>query len=85
MSHLVAYEEARGEKAKALAAIEVVGFKSSKQLAWHWADTAIEHAEAAGIEDAGRLFMDGDRRWPNMDELKKALLKVPCKEETECS
>lgn len=74
MSHLVDYEQAIGEKAKALTAIQVVRHKNSKRLAWGWADTAIEHAEAAGIEDAGYLVADG--RWPEMGELKKALLKL---------
>ena len=72
MSHMVAYEQAVSEKDKALAAIAVVGFKSSRRLAWHWAGTAVGHAEKAGVEDAGYLV--GDDRWPILDELKEALL-----------
>jgi len=69
--HLVNYEEARTEKDKALAAIEVARRKNSKALAWSWAEKAIEHAERAGIEDAGSLVAGG--RYPDCTELEKRL------------
>lgn len=72
MSHLIAYEEARMEKEKALAAIEVVGHKNSKRLAWAWADTAAEHAESLGIDNA--LDLLGNGRWPDVDRLKETIL-----------
>lgn len=71
MAHLVDYEEARGEEAKALAAVEVVKHKSSKRLAWSWAETAAEHAEAAGIANAFDLL--GTGRWPETDALADAV------------
>jgi len=82
MSHLVDYEDA-ARKAKetqnpkdhakaALCAIDVVARKNSKQLAWSWAETAIDHAEKAGIPDAEYLVEGG--RYPGMEELEKCLL-----------
>jgi len=71
MARLLDYEEAQTEKARALAAIEVARHKSSKRLAWTWADRAIEHAEKAGIEDAGYLVADG--RYPVCTELEERL------------
>lgn len=71
MGRLVDYEEARTEKAKALAAIEVAEHKNSKNLAWSWADAAIDHAVAAGIANAEDL-VEGTR-YPNCNALKQAL------------
>ena len=71
MGHLVDYEEAKGDKAQALAAIVVVGRKSSKSLAWGWAETAAEHAEAAGVSNA--LDLLGSGRWPETDALEAAV------------
>ena len=74
MAHLVDYEKAQTEKARALAAIEVARHKSSNRLAWTWANRAIEHAEKAGIEDAGYLVADGRR--PSCSELEERLRKL---------
>ena len=69
--HLVEYEEARTEKERALAAIEVARHKNSRRLAWSWADTAIKHAEKAGIRDAGYLVTGN--RYPDCSELEAKL------------
>lgn len=74
MGHLVAYEEAKGERAKALAAIVVAGHKNAKYLAWAWAERAIDHAIAAGIANASELVESG--RYPDCSQLRKALLAL---------
>lgn len=71
MSHLVEYENAQGEKAKALAALEVVKMKNSKRLAWNWANTAISHAYIAGINNPSDMV--GNGRWPETKALEDAL------------
>lgn len=71
MSHLVSYEEAEGPKDKALAALVVVEYKSSKRLAWRWAEQAAEHAIDAGVSDAYDLLGRGRR--PKVEPLRKAL------------
>lgn len=71
MGQLVDYEEAKGNKAKALAAIEVVKHKNSKRLAWSWGKTAAEHAEAAGVTDAFDLL--GTGRYPETSALENAI------------
>ena len=75
MAHLIDYEKAIGEKEKALMAIEVARAKNSKRLAWVWAETAIKHAEQAGIEDAGYLVEEG--RYPGLGELEANLHALP--------
>ena len=71
MGQLVDYEEAKGDKAQALAAIEVVKHKNSKHLAWSWGKTAAEHAEAAGVANAFDLL--GTGRYPETSALENAI------------
>jgi hypothetical protein len=71
MGHLTDYEDAQTEIDKALAAIECSRAKSARARAWGWADTAIEHAEAAGIANARALV--GDGRYPELNDLQAAL------------
>ena len=73
--HLVDYEEAQGDKEKALAALVVVTRKTSKRLAWAWARTAAEHAQTAGIDNAFELI--GHGRWPVTDTLETAVRALP--------
>jgi len=75
MGHLVDYEEAKDDKARALAAIEVAKHKNSKQLAWSWAKTAAKHAEAAGVDNASDLLESG--RYPGTDVLEAAVRALP--------
>jgi len=71
MGLLVDYEQAKGDKAKALAAIEVAKHKNAKQRAWNWADTAVKHAQAAGVNNAQDLVVSG--RYPGTDALEAAV------------
>ena len=79
--HLVDYEEAKGDKAKALAACEVVRYKNSKRLAWGWTETAIEHAADAGAVENVLYDIAGNGRYPNVDaleaEIKRQLQATP--------
>ena len=68
MSHLVNYEEAKGPRAKALAAIEVFKRKNAKHLAWSWAEKAQAHAREIDVE-----VSIGEGRYPDTDALEKAL------------
>jgi hypothetical protein len=71
--HLVHYEEARGDLAKALAAIEVSKRKSAKAAAWAWAEIALEHAQ----DLIGPLEADlGDGRYPDTEMLESQLSEV---------
>lgn len=71
MGHLVDYEEATNEKDKALTALTVAEHKSSKSAAWSWAETAAEHAQSCGIENAEALL--GSGRYPLTEPLRKVL------------
>ena len=78
MAHLLDYEEAVSEKDKAYKAIEIVHAKNSKRLAWSWVETAAQHAQKAGLENAwdeewNESSFLGSERWPNVDNLKNAL------------
>ena len=74
MGYPLDYEEAKGDKAKALAAIKVAEHKNAKHLAWGWADTAVEHAEAAGVPNARDLVDNG--RYPGLDALETAVREL---------
>jgi len=74
MSHLVRYDEARTDREKALAAIDVAYAKNSKNAAWAWAEKAVEHAQAAGVENTEELV--GGGRYPDLQDLENALLGV---------
>ena len=71
MGQLVDYEEAKNDKDKALTAIVVAKHKNAKRLAWNWAKTAAEHAEAAGVANAFDLL--GTGRYPEMSALENAI------------
>lgn len=74
MAHLTNYEEAKEPREKALAALVVVENKSSKRLAWRWAETAAGHAEEAGVLNADSLLGNGRR--PEIEPLRKALREL---------
>lgn len=71
MAHLANYENAKEPLEKTLAALVVVENKNSRRLAWEWAETAAEHAEEAGVLNAGSLL--GNGRWPKVETLRKVL------------
>ncbi len=68
MAHLLDYEEAQGDHAKALMAIEVSKKKNAKYLAWHWAEQALNHAKSIGVEASL-----GRGRYPDTQELERLL------------